>query len=208
MQGDDLYDVLLEVSNAQHARPPELSDIDPRALSALQRCLIAIDGTVTTFLQAYTLERIHIQRLSQTTEQLDKDDEWLDARAGTEVAIREVLIEGVPSNTLYLYAHSRIVLDRLPEAVRRRLEIQGEGLGRVLNDHRLETRRELLWFGREHVPSLPPAVAERTGPDFITRTYRIIGGGKPLVVITERMPASLEPPLPGQRTDSGVPPAE
>ncbi len=193
MTGHDLYNALREASIAQHAKPPELEDIDPRALSPFQRALVAIDGTVTTFLQAYTLEHIAVRRISQQSVALAGEDRWLEAPAGTKVVRREVVIEGSSSHTLYLYACSQIVIGRLPKAVRLGLEVEGEGLGRLLNADRMETRRELLWYGSEHAPDLPKQLRERTGPDFFTRAYRIISGGKPIMMMTERIPADLEP---------------
>ncbi len=193
MTGHDLYSALRWAPIAQHAKPAELEDIDPRALSPFQRALVTIDGTVTSFLQAYMLEQIAVRRLSQQSVALAGEDCWLEVPGGTRVVRREVVIEGSSSLTFYLYAFSQIVIGRLPETVRRGLEVEGEGLGRLLKAERMETRRELLWYGREHEPDLPQQVRERTGPDFFTRAYRIISHGKPIMMITERIPTDLEP---------------
>ena len=81
---------------------------------------------------------------------------------------------------------------RLPGGIRERLEVQGEGIGRILNDCEMETRREVLWFGRERLTRLPDKLAPVTGEEFISRTYRIITDGKPIVLITERFPVSTD----------------
>jgi chorismate-pyruvate lyase len=57
-----------------------------------------------------------------------------------------------------------------------------------LNQNRLETYRDILWYGREHLTSLPAAIANIAGQAFISRTYRIIARGKPLMIINEKFP--------------------
>lgn len=75
------------------------------------------------------------------------------------------------------------------------IEIQGEGIGRLLNDSELETRREVLWYGREHQPELPKMVRESAGSYFVSRTYRIISKGQPIALINEKFPLSPESQL-------------
>ncbi len=59
------------------------------------------------------------------------------------------------------------MLERLSAAVRQRLEIHGAGLGRILNENEMETRREVLWYGapapQTHVVQVG-AVANRFSP--------------------------------------------
>jgi chorismate-pyruvate lyase len=89
---------------------------------------------------------------------------------------------------LYAYAASLVVPDRLGEAENEKLEVEDEGLGRILNQNRLETYRDILWYGKEHLSSLPAAIGNFVGQEFISRTYRIIARGKPLMFINEKFP--------------------
>lgn len=195
MSGEARFDPLGDLTTAQFAKPAELKSVNLRVLTPFQRCLIVIDGTVTKFLEAYTLEPIRIRQVSQTVSPLQAAHRWLEAPQGTSVASRQVLIEAAYSQTLYVHAVSLVVLERLPETARERLEIPGEGLGRVLNEHNIESRRELLWFGKERVGELIAAVPDSASGEFISRTYRIIVEGRPIAMITERFPSDIEDSL-------------
>jgi len=84
-----------------------------------------------------------------------------------------------------------ICTERLPPALRSSLLSGGLSLGQLLRMPGFESRREGLWYGREHVAVLPPVVAALTEPDFLTRTYRVCAGSQPLMLITERFPWRL-----------------
>ena len=186
------FDPVSQLSTAPLAKPQGLGPLNLRALTPFQRALLVIDGTVTTFIEAYTLEPVEIERLSHVVRPLAEPDPWLDAPAGTNVALRHVLIQGRYSRTLYVYAVSLVAVERLPAPARERLEVEGEGIGRVLSALRLETRREVLWYGREHAGDLPEAVRSRSDGEFITRTYRILSTGRPIALISERFPVGAE----------------
>jgi chorismate-pyruvate lyase len=182
------FDPLKKIQTAESAMPEELSKLNFRTLTPFQRALMVADGTVTKFIEAYTLDPVEIIRLNQKLYPLDEDHPWLEAERGTNVMFREVIIRGVYSHTLYVHGVSYIVPDRLPPDMRQRLEVQGEGIGRLLNEAMMETRREVLWFGREKLPDPPSEIASVSNGEFITRAYRIIEGGKPIVMINERFP--------------------
>ena len=48
---------------AQASRPPELGELDLRTPTPLQRALLVLDGTVTKFIEAYTMKPLDIVRL-------------------------------------------------------------------------------------------------------------------------------------------------
>jgi len=186
-----VFDPVSQLSTAPFARPRNLHPINLRALTPFQRALLVIDGTVTTFIESYTLEPLDIERLSHVVRPLEDADPWLGVPAGTTAAVRHVLIKGRYSRALYVHAISFVLLDRLPESARRELEIDGAGIGRVLSASAIETRREVLWFGREHAADLNLGPEAGDG-EFITRTYRILSGGQPIALITERFPVGSE----------------
>lgn len=188
----ETFDPLNDLPRAQSHKPAGWTALNMRALTPFQRALLVIDGTVTRFIEAYTLEPMDVVQLSHREEPLAEDSPWLDAPRGAPVATREVLIEARYSRTLHVYAVSMVALDRLPDDVRRRLQHPGEGIGRLLHDGHLETRREVLWLGREHGVEIPDEVRTRSRGEFVSRAYRIFAGGAPLALIHERFPTSLE----------------
>lgn len=187
----EIFDPLSDVFVAQFARPEGLKSVNLRALSPFQRALLVIDGTVTKFIEASTLEPVSVVPISQERRQLPRSDEWLEADAGTPVIARQVILEGSHTQTLYAIAVSLLVVDLLPGGIEERLERTPQGLGRALLESRMESYREILWYGREHVSldELPEVVRHRTNGDFISRTYRVITGGRPVLLINERFPA-------------------
>lgn len=185
--GDPQSDVLVE----QLFRPAPPVDLSLRSVSAFQRSLLVIDGTVTTFLETYTLEPIEIVRLSQVTYTLVADHPLLEAPRGTTVFVRQVLLRGRYTATVYAYAPSLIVPDRIAKLVQHELEVDGKGLGHILRDSRMETYRDIVWYGREHLPTMPEAIRLLTTDEFISRTYRVIAGGQPIMLIHEKFPSHI-----------------
>jgi chorismate-pyruvate lyase len=175
----------------QARRPEQLAAVRPDELSPLQRALLVIDGTVTTFLSAWALEPVTVQPLQQRALSLPSPEYWLDAPAATRVIERSVLLVGARSQKLFAFAESVICTDRLPLALRDGLLSGGLSLGQLLLLPGFESRREGLWYGRERPATLPPAVAALTVPDFLTRTYRVSASSQPLMLITERFPWQL-----------------
>ena len=188
--GGDLawFDPAAGVFVAQGARPPELDPADLRSLSPFQRGLLVIDGTVTQFIEAYTLEPVEVLRLEQGEARLAAADRWLYLPAGALVIRRRVMLQGRESGRFFAWADSLIAAERLSPAVRRALDCDGGGLGRILVDTGAETRREGLWYGLEQCSEAPHEVAAAWQGEFLTRTYRVLAGARPMMLITERFP--------------------
>jgi chorismate-pyruvate lyase len=173
---------------AQFDRPDGLEPINMRALSPLQRALLVIDGTVTKFLEAYTMEPIEVTTLGQAEQTLENAQEWLEMRAGNEVLARHVKIMGAYSGRLYAYAISLTNPHAIPRDIRAAMEIQGGSVGRILLSSRVEQRREVLWFGKESAATLPTEVREIYDGDVLSRAYRIVVDGRPVIMIIEKFP--------------------
>lgn len=186
---NETFDPLSDLFVAQFARPAQLGAVNLRALTPFQRALLVIDGTVTKFIEAYTLEPVETILVGQERRPLSSDQPWLEAPKGTEVLARSVLLEGKYSHTVYAYAVSLVVPDRLPAPVREHLKDDAGSLGRILLGAKLEQRREVLWYGREHLPEVPEAIRHLAGAPAISRTYRIIAGGHPVMLINEKFPS-------------------
>ena len=185
----DDYDPLGDLFVAQSQKPPQLGKINLRAISPFMRALLTIDGTVTKFIEAFTMEPIDVKRISQDQRQLPTDHAWLEAPAGTEVIAREVILRGKYSLKLYSYATSLIVPSRLSEPIRKELEVEGGSLGRILLTSRIETFREVLWYGRERPNRLPDEISQYVDTEFISRTYRIFANRTPIMIINEKFPS-------------------
>ena len=176
-------------------RPAGLRHVDPLGLSAFLRALLTIDGTVTQFIEAYTAERVRIALLDQHGEAAGAAARWLDCDPADDALRRRSLLLGASSGRLYAYAESLIVPGRLPAAMRDGLATEPGGLGKIIVDSALETRRECLWFG-EDVPraDLPPDLVPEMPAAFLTRSYRILAAGQPMMQITEHFPRDLDHP--------------
>ena len=72
-----------------------------------------------------------------------------------------------------------------------RLADENFGIGRILLDSAAEMRRECLWYGVERPAHLPKPMADHDGKPLVSRSYRVIQSGRPLMMITERFPADI-----------------
>ncbi len=177
---------------AQEDKPTTLKEINLARLTPFQRGLLVTDGTVTRFVEAYTLEPVEVTLLQQARQTLSAENTWLQLSAGAEIISRQVVLQTLPqekpSPIIHTYADSLIVPQCLPQSILDGLECDKQGLGGLLRRSGLETRRELLWCGIEVLTDLPSAVAHLEGEKFISRTYRVFTNQKPLMLINEKFP--------------------
>lgn len=170
---------------AQTRRPGELWDVDVFALTPYQRALLTSDGTVTRLVEASALEPLTVDVLDQRVVEIgDEQASLLELpAAAASIVRRRVAITGRQSIRVHVLAESFLVSSRLPRAFTRSLSDNPKGLGEVIDQLRLETRRELLWFGY----ATPPGWAKRPASELplLTRSYRIIIAGAPAILITE-----------------------
>jgi len=191
---NNYFDPLADLFVAQAAKPPQVREINLRALPPFHRALLVIDGTVTKFIEAYTMDPVEVIRINQEERVLPIDNDWLEASEGTKVIAREVLLWGKYSYRFYAYATSLIVPERVPEKFKQGLEIDPGGIGRILLSNRLETYREVLWYGKERPGQLPAEIQHFENDEFISRTYRIIAAHQPLMLINEKFPMRIDLP--------------
>ena len=177
---------------AQFAKPSDLEEMNLSQLTPFQRALLVIDGTVTQFIEAYTFSPVEVVLLHQEAQTLSTDHAWLDAKKETEVVVRQVVLQtdqkDVQQPTVHAYATSIVVLDRIPQIIREGLTLKGRGLGQLLQRSGLESRRDLLWWGLKRSKDLPEALAHLEGKPFLSRTYRIVTDGQPIMLINEQFP--------------------
>lgn len=190
---DDLVNThVKELFIAQSERPATLKDISLTKLSPFHRALLINDGTVTRFIEAYKFSPVDVILLYQGRRTLQSEHPWLQHPAGGKIIAREVVLQTPASNDqtphTHAYASSQIVYERLPQNVIDGLEAGIVGLGVLLQNSQLETRRDLLWCGIERVTGLPSSIAHFEGKLFLSRTYRILANQNPLMLIIEKFP--------------------
>lgn len=184
----DGFDPLARFYVAGQARPRHVAPVTLSVLTPFQRALLAIDGTVTQFIEAWALEPVTVRRIGQCEASLDAAEPSLGLDAGAPVIRRRVLLCGARSGRFYAWADSLIAAGRMEARMRRALDLQGGGIGRILIEAGLESRREALWYGREEAGGAPAAVTVLWSGDFLSRSYRVLVAGQPLMLITERFP--------------------
>ncbi len=177
---------------AQDAKPENVKEINLARLTPFQRGLLVADGTVTRFIEAYTLLPVEVGLLQQVKQTLPTKHTWLQLPPGTEVISRKVVLQTYSQNEslpiIHTYADSLIVPQRLSTSLLDGLTTDKRGLGGLLQRSGLETRRELLWCGIEILTGLPAAVAHLESKTFISRAYRVFADEEPLMLINEKFP--------------------
>lgn len=163
------------------------------ALPPFLRTLLVTDGTVTKSLEAFYWEAIDVGTVWQDVIRAEESIDWLDVPKGEEIIGRRVHLRGRTSGVLYTRANSVIRPLLIPDALRTGLMAGSLGIGELIRDCGLETYRELLEIGVSGPTSSgadPDAVA---GPH-IHRTYRIVVGGRPAILVTEYFPMAVFAP--------------
>ena len=177
---------------AQEDRPKKLKEINLARLTPFQRGLLVTDGTVTRFIETYTLTPVEVILLRQIRQTLSTKHRWLQLPAGVDIISRQVVLQTHTQNTsspiIHTYATSLIAPQRLPQSLLDGLTTDKQGLGGLLQRSGLETRRELLWCGIEILTDLPSAVGHLEGKTFISRAYRVFANEEPLMLINEKFP--------------------
>lgn len=173
-----------------------------RSLSALQRILLTTDGTVVQLLEAWFDDPISLAGHQQFTTPVGPTDGDLEPMEGETVLRRRVLLRGSRTQRNYVYADTAIVLDRLEATLRDALLSTSEPIGRLLQTYRIETMREVLHTGRRPAAALAAAFGIDSADELLFRVYRVVSGGRPIMLIAEHFPAAplLEPDAGGPLT--------
>ncbi|MFP6642540.1 MAG: chorismate pyruvate-lyase family protein [Candidatus Latescibacterota bacterium] len=172
---------------AQDSRPAHVQPVTLGSLAPFDRGLLVIVGLVTQFIEASCLEPVAVIKLSQVRERLDVADPWLHAASGDSIVRRRVILKGEQSDRTYAIGEAVIAPGRLPASLEERLDTGDEGIGRLLRRTRVESHGELLWYGQA-VSDLPPELDDLGDRTWLTRTYRLLRGGEPMMTISEWFP--------------------
>jgi chorismate-pyruvate lyase len=180
----DRSDLIARHFRAQHRRPVALLDVEVGELLPHQRAFLVCDGTITSLIEAFTLEPMSVGLLEESIVPAPANYAHLLAVSpATTVVRRRVIIRGSESCQVYAYAESMILPDRLPTGFLRTVREDPRGLGSALSRAMVSSRRELLWFGR--ITSLGWPAYPLPPLPLTSRTYQVLVGGNPVMLISE-----------------------
>lgn len=174
-------------SQATHSSPV---GGDPGSLSLMQRILLVTDGTVTHIVEAYAGEPIQVVKLDQSFDTWASQSPDISLSENEPIVRRKVLLRGSRSQANYVYAESVILTDRLDPRVRDELISTEEPIGKILTHSRTETFREVIRSGRQPAGAVGQYFGIEESEPLIFRTYTINAGARPIMLITEKFPAS------------------
>lgn len=149
-------------------------------IPACLRICAGTDGSVTQLLEVLTGKSVEVKTLEQRVIKATPDiAELLEIEEGDEVNERLVTLSA--GGTVYVLAKSLAPIKRMPQAMRNDLMRADIPIGRILREHKLETRRDILnmeivrsdFFGKLPV---------------LSREYRIIYKDRVLMWINECFP--------------------
>lgn len=166
----------------------QLGGFDARSLGLIQRIMLATDGTLTDMVEAIFQEPIGLNKLAVTMAPAIAPIKALSLDAGEQIMERKVQIFGETTGRTYVYAESVLAVSRLPEGFRSALLTSNEPLGRLWSQHQLETWKDLLSVKVRALNSLAALFSANDSNDVLVRTYRLLSGGQPIMLITEYFP--------------------
>lgn len=169
----------------ENLSPVVFSDPSLLQLRAIERVVLACDATLTEILEAYAGEKIVIHKLKEQFLQLKDDIPYL--QGSDQTVFRESLLVGNQSAKVMLYARSLIDLGLLlNQELKQELLSTSVPLGYLFKSYKIETFRELLGCKEEEGAELLHHFGVSAGK-FISRTHVVYSGGKPLMLITEKI---------------------
>jgi chorismate-pyruvate lyase len=169
--------------SAQNEASTGLQDLDLLRLDPFLRTLLFTDGTVSRALETQTLSPVVVD----TVEQVRTPAPALLARylqaAEEEECIRRRVVMTIEETNPSVWAESYVLPERLPAEFLQVLNDSAQGIGGSFQQLKLETWRELLWFGLGPPPAWSPG--STSVEQALMRSYRVIFQGLPALLISE-----------------------
>ncbi|HPJ30459.1 MAG TPA: beta-ribofuranosylaminobenzene 5'-phosphate synthase [Methanothrix sp.] len=159
-------------------------------LSPVQKMLLGTDGSVTTLLEVVTGNPVEIETLVQKVVGADeKTARELEIAPGEEVNYRVVKLKSSVSKETLIHASSFAPLKRLEDRFRSDLMRADVPIGTILKKHRIESRRDLLRVrAAKEAGEMKGIFNLFSNEPMLSRDYKIIRHGTPLMAITETFP--------------------
>jgi chorismate-pyruvate lyase len=152
------------------------------SLSPVQRAVLGSDGSFTLLLTALLGQEVKVALIEQNVDRMPRYDDAVELQEGARVLNRNVRLYVEPDRDI-VFASSVIAIDRIGAPLANDLLSGRETIGRILRKHRLETFRELVDWGIAPTPDEASVYFPST--EMIYRSYRIVSGGKPVMIVTE-----------------------
>ena len=169
---------------ANHGHPRAIKDLPP-----ILRTLLVTDGTVTKCLEAYFWEPIKVEDVAQSMQTAEASIDGLGLPAGSQILARSVRLVGGHSRTHYATALSVVRLESIPSTFREALLSGSIGIGELIRECEIETYRELQEIAcTDRLPNENRPVDDR---GCVYRTYRILIGGLPALLVSEYFPVAI-----------------
>jgi len=161
-------------------------------LSPVHKMLLGTDGSVTRMLEVITGQPVDVVTRIQQVVPADQETALrLEIDAGDPVNYRVVELKNRNTSEVLVYAVSYAPVDRLGREIRADFMKADIPIGKILQKHKLETRREILNAG---VISADTELSRTFGifrnEPLLSRNYQIIQGFRPLMQIKEIFPFS------------------
>jgi chorismate--pyruvate lyase len=157
-----------------------------RKLDRDLQILLATNGTLTRILGIVAHDEIVVDVVNQQVHQVAAGRPTWQHLPGSRILQREVLLKGRSSGRRFVAAESLIAVDLLPADITAGLTATDSPIGEIMAASRLETFKEPaeVWTGE--LPGwLTSAGCQDPRRKTVSRRYRIIAGGQPVMVITE-----------------------
>jgi chorismate-pyruvate lyase len=164
-------------------------DGDWQALTAAQRELLCLEGTVTRHLERLVGEPVDVDVLHQRLRPVGRlGARCLQVDAEAPAVVRRVVAVAAVGGQPLFCARTFLRRELLPADFLDRLRATRAGLGAALETCDVRTSRDLLWWGRARLPGW--AVDRGLSTDGLTRTY-LFAHDQPFALVTEWFPAAL-----------------
>ena len=159
-------------------------------LSPVQKMLLGTDGSVTCLLEVVTGSPVELETLVQKVVAADElVSSELEVEPGDEVNYRVVKLKNSVSGETLIHATSFTPLKRLEDRFRTDLMRADIPIGTILKKHRIESRRDLLRVRAFSDAGELKGIFNVFGKEpMLSRDYKIIRHGLPLMSITETFP--------------------
>ena len=159
-------------------------------LSPVQKMLLGTDGSVTCLLEVVTGCPVEIETLVQKVVPADELVSCeLEIDPGDEVNYRVVKLKNSVSGEILIHATSFTPLKRLEERFRNDLIRADVPIGTILKKHRIESRRDVLRARvLKDAGEMNRIFNVFSKEPMLSRDYKIIRHGQPLMAITETFP--------------------
>ena len=175
-----------EILSTSSGKLCDLSKLPP-----FLRTLLVMDGTVTKALEAWFWEPVKVVPLHIESTIISEAVKGLKSETGDKAIQREVILQGVNSDSVFACARSTVLLKRLPNEISEALESGKIGIGGLFREQGLETYREIIEFDYFSVSQSNDELLDHLKGKVISRSYQIWVNQHPAIIVTEFFPIGV-----------------